>query len=544
MQIGSISLVAMLLIGVSLARTLAQDAPVAYGSPISLADARRVLSAAEKEASANGWKMVFAIVDSGGNLVLLERMNDAQIGSVAVAQQKARAAVAFRRPTKAFEDMVADAPAGLRILGLEGVVPIEGGIPLTVNEQVVGAIGVSGGTAVQDGQVARAGAAALVAQAGSGSEWWRQGQPPAIRDSPLRPHTAPAAAAPAAAIPVHKLRLPPGFRAELWAHGLPNARSLALGARGTVFVGTRFAGAVYAIVDRGGERVVKTVATGLHRPNGVAFRDGALYVAEVSRLLRFDDIESALDRPPAPRVVLDGLPRDEAHGWKSLALGPDGKLYFGIGAPCNICPAPDPYAQIVRFDVRTRTLETVARGVRNTLGLDWHPETGDLYFSENGHDWMGDDRPEDELNRASSDGLHFGFPFCHQGDLPDPAHAGGRRCGEFTPPILKLGPHVAALGMKFYRGRQFPPEYRHSIFVALHGSWNRTEKTGFAVMRVALPASGPPISSEFVTGFLDEERFWGRPVDVLERPDGSLLVSDDWNGAIYRISHEGPGARQ
>lgn len=370
--------------------------------------------------------------------------------------------------------------------------------------------------------------------------FWRQGQPPELADSPLEPHTAPTKAAAAGSIPVSKLRVPPGFRAEIWTHGVANARSLALGESGTVFVGTRSAGHVYAVVDHGGRREVKTIATGLHRPSGVAVKDGALYVAELSRIVRFDAIDAHLDAPPAPAVVIDDLPRDEAHGWKSLTLGPDGKLYFGIGAPCNICASPEPYATIARVDPRTPTLEIVASGVRNTLGMDWHPETRELYFTENGHDWMGDDRPQDELNHASRDGLHFGFPHCHQGDLPDPTLAAGRGCSQFTSPVLTLGPHVAALGMRFYRGAQFPREYRHNIFMALHGSWNRTQKTGFAVMRVTLSPTGWPQYSEFVTGFLEGDRFWGRPVDVLELRDGSLLVSDDWNGVIYRISYEGP----
>ncbi len=390
--------------------------------------------------------------------------------------------------------------------------------------------------------------AAMVAPSAAQVPFWRQGQPPELVDSPLAPHTAPSTASAADAIPISKLRVPAGFRVELWAHGMANARSLALGESGTVFVGTRSAGDVYAVVDRDGRREVKPIATGLHRPNGIAIKDGDLYVAELSRILRFDAIESRLDAPPMPAVVFDDLPNDEAHGWKSLSVGPDGKLYFGIGAPCNICASPAPYATIVRLDPRERRLEIVASGVRNTLGMDWHPETGVLYFTENGHDWMGDDRPEDELNRAPRDGLHFGFPHCHQGDIPDPTLGAQRRCAALTPPVLTLGPHVAALGMRFYRGTQraspkrlreggFPREYRHNIFMALHGSWNRTGKRGFAVMRVTLSPTGPPRYSEFLSGFLDGDQFWGRPVDVLELRDGSLLVSDDWNGAIYRVSY-------
>jgi glucose/arabinose dehydrogenase len=518
------------------AATSTQDAP-SYGPPISLAVARRVLAAAEREAATNQWRMALAVVEPSGMLVTLARMDDTQLGSVEVARQKARSAAMFRRPTKVFEDIVTGSLGGARILALEGAVPIEGGVPLTVGGRIVGAIGVSGGTSEQDGRVARAGAAALQEQPAP-APFWIQGRPPEMANSPLQPHTAPMTATAPDAIPVAKLSVPAGFRVELWAHGMPNARSLALGESGTVFVGSRFAGNVYAVVDRGTRREVKTIATGLHRPNGVAFKDGALYVAELSRISRFDKIEQQLDSPPAPAMVFDDLPREEAHGWKALSLGPDGKLYFGIGAPCNICDSAPPYATIARIDPRAPKLEIVASGVRNTLGIDWQPRTRDLYFTENGRDWLGEERPQDELNRAPQDNLHFGFPHCHQGDIADPQFAAGRHCNEFIPPELTLGPHVAALGMRFYRGTRFPREYRGNAFIALHGSWNRAEKQGFAVMRVDLSRTQAAYSP-FLTGFREGDSFWGRPVDVLELRDGSLLVSDDWNGAVYRIWYAG-----
>lgn len=546
----SIALVsALLVLGVTMP---AQQLP-GYGAPIALADAQAVLAAARAAAVANQWQMAVAIVDPGGHLVAFERSDGTQFASVDIARDKARAAAAFRRPTKAFEDLVAGGGAGVRMLALPGVMPVEGGEPLIVDGAIVGAIGVSGGTSAQDGNVARAGASRL-SGASSGvtsrpgaetqaaaAPWWKQGQPPEMRDSPLQPHTPAGTPTALADIPIDRLRVPQGFQVEVWAHGVLNARSLALGEKGTVFVGSRLAGNVYAIVDRGGRREVKTIASGLTRPNGVVVRNGALYVAEVSRLVRFDDIEARLDAPPPPVVVLDGLPNDEPHGWKSLALGPDRKIYFAIGAPCNICASPPPYAQIVRVDpdAAKPALEAVALGVRNTLGMDWHPESRELYFAENGHDWMGEDRPEDELNRAPKDGIHFGFPHCHQGTLPDPQLAAGRRCAEFTAPVMTLGVHVAPLGMRFYRGAQFPSAYRHDVFVALHGSWNRERKRGFAVMRIASPSSRTPRAEEFLSGFLQGETFWGRPVDVLELRDGSLLVSDDWNGAIYRVSYRG-----
>ena len=377
-------------------------------------------------------------------------------------------------------------------------------------------------------------AAVTALQQPASQEWWRQGQPPELKDSPLRPHAAPPTARPAGDIPLAKLRLPPGFHVELWASGLADARSLTRGDRGTIFVGTRFAGNVYAVVDRGGTRVVHTIATGLHRPNGVAFKDGDLYVAEVSRIVRFARIEDRLETPPAPAVVFDQLPADEPHGWKSLSLGPDGRLYFGIGAPCNACVPPYTHASIVRLDPATRVLETVALGVRNTLGMDWHPASGELYFTENGRDWMGNEQPEDELNHVPRAGLHFGFPHCYQENVVDPRLALGHACAEFQPPIATLGPHVAALGMRFYTGGMFPAAYRNRALIALHGSWNRDSKTGFAVVQATVGAKGAKLEP-FMDGFLEGARFWGRPVDVHQLPDGSVLVSDDWNGAIYRV---------
>jgi len=337
---------------------------------------------------------------------------------------------------------------------------------------------------------------------------------------------------------VDKVKLPPGFQISIWAEGLPNARSITVGDKGTVFVGTRLVGKVYAIVDKGDRREVKILARGLHRPNGVAFKDGTLYVAELSRILRFDDIEEQLDDPPAPVVVLDNLPKDESHGWKFLALGPDGMLYFNIGAPCNLCETPSPYARIVRVHTDGSGYEVFASGVRNSVGMDWHPVTKELYFTDNGRDWLGDDVPEDELNSAPRSGLHFGYPYCHQGDVLDPELGQGHSCEEYVPPLLKLGPHVAALGMRFYTGEMFPSESKSRIFIALHGSWNRTQKTGFKLMQVTLVPGGAAKYEVFAEGWLQGEEFWGRPVDVQVLRDGSLLVSDDWNGVLYRITYQ------
>ena len=288
--------------------------------------------------------------------------------------------------------------------------------------------------------------------------------------------------------------------------------------------------------DHKAERII-ILASGLNRPNGVAFKDGDLYVAEVSRILRYRNIEAHLDNPPQPEIVNDAFPTDRAHGWKFIRFGPDGLLYVPVGAPCNICVSPDPYASIGRLDPSTGDFEVVSRGVRNSVGFDWHPETGEMWFTENGRDWMGDDMPPDELNQVTADGQHFGYPYCHGTNIADPAFGAQRGCGEFVPPVQELGPHVAALGMRFYTGNMFPAEYRNQIFIAEHGSWNRSRKIGYRLTLVRLTADGAVSYEPFAEGWLQGESNWGRPVDVLVMPDGSLLVSDDQAGLIYRISH-------
>lgn len=344
-------------------------------------------------------------------------------------------------------------------------------------------------------------------------------------------------------VPLDQITLPPGFRIDLYATGVRNARSLALSPGGVLFVGTRQAGNVYAVVDRDKDQradQVYTIASGLNMPNGVAFRDGALYVAEVNRVWRYDGIETRLEAPPQPVLVTDALPSDRHHGWKFIAFGPDGMLYLQVGAPCNICERDDPrYASILRMKPDGTGLEVFASGVRNTVGFDWHPETRELWFTDNGRDMLGDDLPPDELNRAPTKGLHFGFPYCHGGDLPDPEFGAKRACREFVPPVQKLGPHVAAIGMRFYTGRMFPPEYRNQVFIAEHGSWNRSTKIGYRVTLVRLDGHRAVSYEPFAHGWLQNERAWGRPADVLVMPDGALLVSDDLAGVIYRISYRG-----
>jgi glucose/arabinose dehydrogenase len=343
-------------------------------------------------------------------------------------------------------------------------------------------------------------------------------------------------------IHLNEIHLPPGFAISIYASGVENARSMTLGDQGTLFVGTRKAGKVYAIVDRNhhskADEVI-TLAEGLNMPNGVAFRNGSLYVAEVSRVLRFDHIEERLKNPPKPAIVRDDFPTEEHHGWKFIRFGPDGKLYIPVGAPCNVCESADErFATIMRMDPDGSNLEIFAHGVRNTVGFDWHPTTRELWFTDNGRDWLGDNRPPDELNLAASKGLHFGFPYCHGGDIPDPDYGTKHSCEEFVPPAMQLGPHVAALGMRFYTGSAFPSHYRKQVFIAEHGSWNRTIPIGYRIILVRVNGNRAIKKDVFAEGWLKNGRAWGRPVDVQVMPDGSLLVSDDRAGAIYRISYK------
>jgi len=349
---------------------------------------------------------------------------------------------------------------------------------------------------------------------------------------------APARAA--EALPLERITLPPGFRIELFAR-VPNARQLALGQR-TLFVGSREEGKVFALpLDAAGRPGLPVVvARGLKLPVGVAFRGGALYVSAVSRVVRYDGIETRLAAPPAPTVVAE-FPGETHHGWKFIAFGPDGKLYVPVGAPCNICePDPDRYALIHRMDPDGRNREVFARGVRNTVGFDWHPATGELWFTDNGRDMLGDDVPPDELNHAAKGGLHFGYPYCHAGRIADPEFGKVRACEAFVPPVQALGPHVASLGMRFYTGKQFPAEYQGQVFIAEHGSWNRSRKSGYRLTLVRLQGNRAVAYETFASGWLQGERAWGRPADVLVMPDGALLVADDLAGAIYRISYGKP----
>lgn len=339
-------------------------------------------------------------------------------------------------------------------------------------------------------------------------------------------------------LPLEKIKLPAGFSITVYASGIPNARSMALGPEGTLIVGNRSEDKVWAVSDTdndGRTDKVEVLVSGLTSPNGVAFNGDDLYIAERSRILKYVDIENSLNSPPDPEVIRDDFPTESHHGWKYIAFGPDGYLYVPVGAPCNVCLKDDNrYASITRMKPDGSDFSVYASGIRNTVGFDWHPETGELWFTDNGRDQMGDDMPDDELNHAPEAGVHFGFPFCHGGNIADPQFGEERSCDEFTPPVVKLGAHVAALGMKFYTGSMFPSEYHGRIFIAQHGSWNRSEKVGYRVV-VVDPASGE--QTVFAEGWLENENAWGRPVDVLVLPDGALLVSDDMAGAVYRIEY-------
>lgn len=338
------------------------------------------------------------------------------------------------------------------------------------------------------------------------------------------------------------IKLPPGFKIDLYAGDIPNARSMAMSPDGILFVGTRRAGRVYAVVDHNRDfraDEVVTLIEGLNMPNGVAFRKGSLYVAEVNRILRFDAIEKRLHSPPKPVIVNDTFPRKKHHGWKYIAFGPDDRLYVPVGAPCNICESKDPrFASIMRMQSDGSELEIFTHGVRNSVGFDWHPTTGDLWFTNNGRDWMGDDLPPDTLHHAAIKGLHFGYPYCHAGTIPDPKYGVKQSCNKYTPPAMELGPHVAPLGMKFYTGNMFPQRYHHQIFIAEHGSWNRSVPIGYRITLALLEESKAVRYEIFAEGWLQGGKAWGRPVDVLVLKDGSLLVSDDRAGVVYRITYE------
>lgn len=353
------------------------------------------------------------------------------------------------------------------------------------------------------------------------------------------------------ALPLNTIKMPKGFSISVFAE-VDNARSMAISPNGTLFVGNRNEDKVYAVKDTDGDFKADkkwTIVSGLNMPNGVAFKDGNLYVAEVSRIIKFSDIEKKLDNPGKPEVVYDKFPTESHHGWKYIAFGPDGKLYVPVGAPCNICEPKAPiYASINRMNADGTGLENFVSGVRNTVGFTWHPESKDIWFTDNGRDMLGDDVPPCELNTAPKAGMNFGYPYCHGGTIKDPEFGNKKPCSDFAKPAQNLGAHVAPLGLKFYTGSMFPTQYKNQLFIAEHGSWNRSKKNGYRLSLVKVESArlpdgqGKSVGYEtFASGWLDEstQKVWGRPVDVLLLQDGSMLVSDDQAGVIYRITYKG-----
>jgi glucose/arabinose dehydrogenase len=368
-----------------------------------------------------------------------------------------------------------------------------------------------------------------------------QGRPPEMEDSKLVPFAPKSTVTPPGEIPLDRLKVPDGFKVELWAHGLPGGRAMARGDKGKIYVGTRSIGRVYEITDKGSERTVRIVAEKMLQPAGVAFANGSLWVAAIDKMLRYDGIEDNPDVQPVDLTEKFKFPPLQHHNWKYIAFGPDKKLYVPFGGPCNICEPPtDEYAQIRRYNPDGSGMEVIARGIRNSIGFDWHPKTRELWFTDNGRDWMGDEGPEEELNRVTKIGADYGFPYCHANGIPDPQIKKPDPCKGVTMPVALLGPHAAVLGMIFYRGNMFPAPYKETIFVARKGSWNRTRLFGYDVVNVKVDPDGKnPKVTPFMTGFMDAQKneFWGRPAYVLQMPDGALLVSDEHNGAIYRVSY-------
>jgi glucose/arabinose dehydrogenase len=370
---------------------------------------------------------------------------------------------------------------------------------------------------------------------------WKQGMPEKMKDSKLAPHAGKLTETPPSDIPIDKAKLPKGFKAEVWASGLPGGRAMALSDDGKkVYVGTRGIGRVYEVSDEGGKRSVRVVVDKLTQPAGVAFHKGALYVFAIDKVLRYDGIAGKPDAQPVDLTEKFNLPKEQHHNWKYVAFGPDGKLYVPFGAPCNICEPSKEYAQIRRYNADGSGMEVIARGVRNSVGFDWHPKTRQLWFTDHGRDWMGDNGPQDELNRLTKVGQNFGFPYCHANGVVDADFKKKDACKGVTRPVALMGPHAANMGVKFYTGKMFPAEYRNTMFIARKGSWNRSKPSGFDVVNVRVGEDGKATVRPFMTGFNEDKdgyKFWGRPAYVQQMRDGSLLVSDEQLGALYRVTY-------
>jgi glucose/arabinose dehydrogenase len=389
---------------------------------------------------------------------------------------------------------------------------------------------------------------APVAAAPAVKQPWQNGQGPDMANSTLAPIAGKNTVTPAAEIPISKLKLPPGFKAEIWATGLPGGRAMVRGDKGKIYVGTRGLGRVYEVTEVAGVRSARVVVDKLVQPAGVEFRNGSLYVMAIDKVLRFDGIESNPGVAPVDMTAAFNLPKEQHHNWKYIRFGPDGKLYVPFGAPCNICELPttgnqpSEYAQIRRYNADGSGMEVLARGVRNTVGFDFHPVTKELWFSNHARDWLGDNTPDDTFHRLGAVGQNFGFPHCHMGVLPDRDVQKTNACAGVTQPVALMGPHVAVMGVHFYTGNMFPAAYKNAAFVARKGSWNRNQKSGYDVVMVrANPDGSNAQVTPFISGFMDgsNNSFWGRPAYMLQMPDGSLLLSDEQLGAIYRISYSG-----
>lgn len=371
---------------------------------------------------------------------------------------------------------------------------------------------------------------------------WKQGMGPDMANSKLAPLPGKMTATSVSEIPIDKLKLPPGFKIEVYATGMPGARAMVRGDNGKIYIGTRAIGRVYELSDNGKERTSRVVVDKLVQPAGVAFKNGSLYVMSINKVLRYDGIEKNPSVAPVDLTAKFNLPPEQHHNWKYIAFGPDGKLYVPFGAPCNICELPTPeYAQIRRYNPDGSNMEVLATGVRNTVGFDWHPTTKQLWFTNHGRDWMGDDKPNDTLSRMQKTGLNYGFPHCHEGNMPDDVVKKANPCAGVEQPVAKMGPHSAVMGLKFYTGNMFPAEYKNAAFVARKGSWNRNQKIGYDVVMVKSSADGKNAKiTPFITGFMNpaDQSFWGRPAYLLQMPDGSMLVSDEQLGAIYRVTYQ------
>ena len=370
---------------------------------------------------------------------------------------------------------------------------------------------------------------------------WKQGMGPDMASSKLAPMPGKMTVTAPADIPIDKLKLPPGFKIEVWATGMPGARAMARGDDGKIYIGTRAIGRVYELSDNGKERTSRVLVDKLVQPAGVAFNNGSLYVMAINKVLRYDGIEKNPSVAPVDLTAKFNLPPEQHHNWKYIAFGPDGKLYVPFGAPCNICELPTPeYAQIRRYNADGSGMEVLATGVRNSVGFDWHPTTKQLWFTNHGRDWMGDDKPNDTLHRMQKTGLNYGFPYCHAGNVPDDVVKKADPCSGVEQPVTLMGPHAAVMGMKFYTGNMFPAEYKNAALVARKGSWNRNQKSGYDVVMVKAGADGKNAKiTPFITGFMNpaDQSFWGRPAYLLQMPDGSMLVSDEQLGAIYRVTY-------